>query len=129
MFDRSNRSRAAALRSAERRRREDEARRLLDEVPSITSLRIEIVEKTASAASKHVKLIVVQRAPALFVIPCGDASCQDGGHDITSEVMAGLRSRRTEFGGESGCSGMTGSASCSRAIDYHILAAYAKPSA
>jgi hypothetical protein len=116
---------AAAQRSAERRKREDEAPRLSAEVPMLTSVRIEVVEKVPNGTTKHVKLIVVARAPALFVIACGDHTCQDGGHDITSYVMSALRSQRAHFEGESACSGMTGSAPCARTITYQVSAEYA----
>jgi hypothetical protein len=124
MYDHSSRSRAAAQRSAERRRREDDAPRLSTEVPALASVRIEVTEKVPNGTSKHVKLVVVARAPALFVIPCGDRTCQDGGHDITHEVMFGLRSQRAQLTGESTCSGMTGTAPCTRTISYLVSAEY-----
>jgi len=126
MYDRS-RSQAAAQRSAERRKREEEAPRLSAEVPALTNARIEVVEKVPNGTTKYVKLIVVARAPALFEIACGDHTCQDGGHDITSYVMSALRSQHAHFEGESSCGGMTGSAPCSRAITYRVSAEYAAP--
>ncbi len=120
-----SRFRAAAQRSAERRKREDEAPRLSAQVPALTSMRIEVVERVPNGTTKYVKLVVVARAPALFVMPCGDPACQDGGHDITTAVMSALRSRREDYAGESACGGMTGTAPCTRTIDYCIRAEYA----
>lgn len=116
---------AAVLRSADRRRREDQAPRLLSEVPDLKSLRIEIVEQLPTGTSKHVKLVVVARAPAVFVIPCGDGDCQDGGHDLTHEMLWSLRSRQRWASGASDCSGTVRSGNCSRRITYQLSAEYA----
>jgi hypothetical protein len=126
MYGNASKSHAAAQRSAERRKREDEAPRLSAEVPRLTSLRIEVVEHVPNGTTKHVKL-VVDRAPALFVIACGDGTCQEGGHDITREVISALRSQRPEYLGDSSCTGSTGSAPCTRTISYRVAAAYSGP--
>ncbi len=118
------RSNPAALRSAERRQREDEAPRLKAAAPSLATLQISICEEHAGGSSKHIKHVVVERAPALFVIPCGDANCIDGGHDLTQEVMSALRSQTMATAGDSTCSGMTGSAPCSRRIHFDLTATY-----
>src|SRR5689334_11753022 len=80
----------AAMRAAERRRREDEAPRLLARVPKLESLKLEIEERRPEATSadvQHVKRVVVESAPALFEIACCDRACKDGGHDITRAVL------------------------------------------
>ncbi len=118
------RSSPAALRSIERRQREDDAPRLKASAPTLTSLQLAVVEEHAGGSSKHVKHVVVERAPALFIIPCGDATCQDGGHDITQEVMSAVRSHAATSSGDSGCGGMTGSAPCPRRIHYELTAVY-----
>ncbi len=118
------RSSPAALRSAERRQREDDAPRLKALVPPLVSLQIAVCEEHAGGSSKHLKHVVVERAPALFIIPCGDATCQDGGHDITNEIMSALRGRATLASGDSGCGGMTGSAPCPRRIRFDLTAVY-----
>lgn len=123
MYDRS-RSRAAAQRSAERRQREDDAPRLSAQVPALTSARIEVVEKVPNGTTRYVKQIVVARAPALFVLACGDHDCQDGGHDITHHVIAALRSQQTHFESTSTCEGMTGTAPCARSVTYRLSATY-----
>lgn len=129
MYGNAKKGHAAAQRSADYRRREDEAPRLAAEVPTLTNLRIEVTEHGANGTTKHVKLVVVARAPALFVVGCGQAACLEGGHDITSEVMSALRSRRTEYRGESSCGGTTGSAPCTRTISYRVEAGYSDPQA
>jgi hypothetical protein len=128
MYGNSSKSHAAAQRSLERRKSEDEAPRLATEVPALRSARIEIVEQVPTGSTKHVKLVVVARAPALFLIPCGDATCQDGGHDITAQLMSAFRRRLTTAKGEDSCGGMSGTAQCGRSIQYTVTAEYADPS-
>jgi hypothetical protein len=117
-----SKSRAAAERSRERRKVEDDAPRLADELPLLRSARIEIVD---SGGTKYLRHVVVARSPALFIIPCGDPACKDGGHDITSEVMSAFRRRLETAVGESSCGGMTGSAQCRRTIQFTVTATYA----
>jgi hypothetical protein len=115
---------AAGQRSLERRKREDETPRLAALFPDLTGLQMAITEHSAAGTSKHVKHVVIARAPSLFIIVCGDERCQEGGHDITHEVMHALRSRRTHHTGDHECGGTTGSAPCTRRIDYEITAKY-----
>jgi hypothetical protein len=115
---------AGALRSAERRKRELEAPRLAAEVPGLKSLRIEVVEHVPTGTTKHVKHVVVAHAPALFVIPCCDSDCEDGGHDLTREVMAALRTRKQSLSGESPCQGSVRSGHCNRRITYQVSIEY-----
>ncbi len=116
-----NRSRDAAERTAERRRREAEAPRLLASAPELTLLRLEIEERRDGHAlpeTAHVKRVVLEHAPALFAIPCMDRACRDGGHDITAEVMHALAQKKTDFSGKDACAGQTGSAPCQRVLHY-----------
>ena len=117
----------AAERFAERRRREEEAPRLTTEIPTLESLRLEVQERRSGGTvveSTHVRRVVVERAPALFVLPCHDTSCKDGGHDITHEIMRSLRQRQLNFAGEHPCNGQVGSAECRRVLVYTGLATY-----
>jgi hypothetical protein len=117
----------AAQRFAERRRREDEAPRLTAEVPRLTGLKLEVEERSGAgpvAEPTHVRRIVVEHAPALFVLPCGDARCKDGGHDITHGVMRHLRAGETRFEGQDVCPGSVGSSQCSRVLVYVAEATY-----
>jgi hypothetical protein len=117
-----------AQRFAERRRREDEAPRLISEVPRLQSLALEIEERSPGgpvAEPTHVRRVVVQHAPALFFLPCGDARCKDGGHDVTYPVMSALRGGQTRFEGQDICTGSVGTGQCSRILHFVAMATYA----
>jgi hypothetical protein len=117
----------AAERFAERRRREDAAPRLKDRAPELESLRLEIEElhdTSDTARAKHVRHIVVEHAPALFVFPCGDPSCEGGGYDVTDAVMRALDSHAEHFTAEDHCYGSVGSASCARTLRVNGTATY-----
>ena len=119
-----NRKGAAAERFAERRRREDAAPRLKERVPDLASLRLEVEELHDTAGTgnaKHVRLIVVDHAPALFEIPCGDTSCEGGGYDVTSSILHALQNHEAQFVADDRCHGTTGNAPCRRAL--HITGA------
>lgn len=116
----------AAERFAERRRREDEAPRLRTRVPNLASLRLEVEERRASSVvveSRHVRHIV-DSAPALFVLPCSDPACKDGGHDVTSSILRGLLSGAERFDAEDACMGEIGSAHCGRIVKVTAIAKY-----
>jgi len=115
----------AAQRFAERRRREEEAPRLNRKVPSLISLRLEIEERTGLGGTKHVRPVFIDRAPALFLIQCGDPRCLDGEHDITGDIMRALETGQTSFSGKDECRGTTGSSPCTRVLHYAGTAAYA----
>ncbi len=116
----------AAQRFAERRRREEEAPRLHDSVPSLATLRLDVTESrgVSNGDPKHTRIIVVETAPALFWLSCGDHACRDGGHDLTSSVMRGLHSRATHFGVEDTCYGSLGTAECGRLMRVQVTATY-----
>lgn len=123
------RHRDGAARFAARRQRELDAPKLKEDVPNLASLRLEVTEVGGTGTmleSKHVRLVVVDSAPALFLVPCGDSACKDGGHDITSNVMHQLRRGSTEFEVEDACSGTTGSANCSRIIRVKAWATFSE---
>lgn len=122
---------AAAQRFAERRLREDEAPRLSAAVPDLVSLSLAIEDCSESSFSqpKHVRRVVVENAPALFVIGCSDPNCQEGGHDVTHPIMQALTRRQTAFHGEDKCYGILGSSQCTRVLHYEARADYASESA
>jgi hypothetical protein len=122
----SRRNSPQALRFAERRKREDEAPRLHAEVPTLTSLQLDIKDRSSGGeGSEHTRKVVVDRAPALFLVPCGDPRCMDGEHDVTTVVMSALRGKKTAFSGEDACRGSVGPAACTRVLQFAALAAYA----
>jgi hypothetical protein len=69
--------------------------------------------------------VVVASAPVLFMFTCGDKACEEGGYDLTHEIMAALRTGQTRATGECTCGGQTGSAPCTRRVEYEIFAEYA----
>jgi hypothetical protein len=113
-----------AQRFAERRRREDEASRLHEVVPDLVSLRLDIEERSDGGGNTHTRRVVVDQAPALFLVLCGDPRCTDGEHDLTSAVMRALRTHETSFHGEDECRGSVGPSPCSRVIRFDAKAEY-----
>ena len=124
MYARRMKSRAAAQRSIARRQREDGAPRLRDSVSALLSLEIELVEDAGTSSTKHRKHVVIASAPALFLIPCGDQECRDGGYDITMEVMSSLQQGRGHVAGEHFCQGQLGTVPCSRRLQYQTCAVF-----
>lgn len=131
-FQRSN---PAALRSAARREQEDAAPRLLSEVPALKSLALTLEERRQSAnsatgsgmsdAGSHIRRIVVEHAPALFHIPCGNRACQDGGHDLTRAILHALRDGQVAFEGDDACHGSTvAGQACELFLRYRAQATY-----
>ncbi len=119
----------ATERTRQRQEREDNAPRLADEIPELRTLRLSIQYRRGDVKigeSTHTRVVVVPRAPALFVVPCHDRDCRDGGHDITASVMHGLRSRREQFEGTDACHGSLGSAGsrCTAVLIYEASATY-----
>jgi hypothetical protein len=124
------RTSAAAQRADERRLREDEAPRLSNQVPDLLSLSLAIEDRsgTSVAQPKHVRRVVVDRAPALFLIGCSDPNCKEGGHDVTDSVMRALMRKETIFHGEDQCYGALGPSPCTRVLHYDAIADYGQVS-
>jgi hypothetical protein len=101
------RGRELAEHTAARRRREDEAPRLTAEVPTLATLSLTIEERRAGGIiiSPHIRRVVVETAPAIFIVPCGASGCAQGMHDLTYAVVRELRSGATQFSGETSCDG------------------------
>lgn len=115
-------------RRRERMEREDRAPRLTSEFPTLKGLRLSITFRRGDIAVQptHTRLVVVDRAPALFHIPCIDPECRRGGHEITDIVLAALRQKRTQFGGTVACTGELGSAAakCTGELYFEAEATY-----
>lgn len=116
----------ASQRYAERLQREQEAPRLRERVPALASLRLEITDgrNVTGADSKHTRIIVVDTAPALFSLVCGDHACRGGGHDVTIPVLDGLRTGATRFEVQDACYGNVGTAECGRVMVVEVAATY-----
>lgn len=118
-----------ASEAQDRRDREDTATRLITVVPGIRSLALEIREFRGAGDGtvplvSYRKLVVVDRAPALFEIRCSDTDCSDGGHDLTRAIMAALKEQTTDFKGRDICFGLRRNESCGRRLEYHVTATY-----
>src|SRR5258706_14659316 len=116
-----SRSTEASLAAAERRQREDRAPRLRAEAPTLETLKLEIEEMRQGASvpeTVHVKHVAVAHAPALFDLPCLDTTCTGGGHDVTTQVVAALRSPPTRFQGGHACNGTTPAPAGPRVLRY-----------
>lgn len=116
-----------AERAAERRRREDSAPRLAETVPNVESLELSIQESRGGVPipeSAHLRKIPVKYAPALFVLPCMDTACREGGHDVTQAILDALKSGNAVFEGEHTCAGQSGGAECQRVLHYTARASY-----
>jgi hypothetical protein len=95
--------------------------------PRLESLGIRVVEASpgiANPVGTYIRRVVVASAPALFVLPCGDSQCRDGGHELTNEVLSGLRQNKQEFSGEDSCRGSVGTGECRRVLRYVATASY-----
>ena len=78
----------------------------------------------ADAEMTHVRRVVVASAPAHFEIPCGDTSCDGGGHELTHVIMRALRSRVPRIEGDDVCHGSVRSSHCGRILRYAAVATY-----
>jgi hypothetical protein len=117
----------ASKRAIERRERENAARRLNEIVPELQDLSLRIVEVKEGNEEpevRHVRRIVVDRAPALFDLPCSDLKC-DGGHDVTRRVMNALKRHKANFEGQHRCNGHSGEEDCVLELRFVAEASYA----
>lgn len=118
---------AADLRRERRWDLADEAPRLLEEVPSLASLRM-VVHASAdgkfTSAPKYTRLFVLDSAPAYFWIPCSNPGCEEGGHDVTRDVISGLKAGKKHITGQSECCGVVRDMPCTAAIRFEVEASY-----
>ena len=124
-----NRRRGAQLtRFTARRTREDDAPRLREEVPTLVSLQLDVEDRSgASGRIKHLRRVMVDHAPALFLLPCGDPKCAGQEHDLTADVLRALRSGETSFQGEDTCQGSGTPGGCPRVLRFEAVASYRPP--
>jgi hypothetical protein len=128
MYRRNN---EAADRMRERRRIEDAAPRLIEQVPLLKTLRLTLSFRRGDVKigdASYVRVVVVPTAPALFTVPCSDPNCRDGGHQITNAMIKALRAGLTEFSGEEPCQGAAGASGspCGCTLAYEAQASYEK---
>ncbi len=116
-----------AERRKARREREDSSRRLHDVVPKLERFHLEVSverEGVVLMGTAHVRRFVVANAPALFVLPCTDEDCKDGGHDVTDGVVRSLQNSLERFDIVNRCNGQIGSTSCKRVMHLAGAAGY-----
>lgn len=110
-----------------RHEQEDAAGKLVQKVPSLATLSITVHEMRPDGCTnetRYIRRIVVAHAPALFHVPCSNPGCEDGGYDVTHEIMNGLISRRSQFEGQQSCRGRTNTGDCARVLRYVTAATY-----
>jgi hypothetical protein len=110
-----------------RYQREDAAGKLLKKVPDLTSLNLAIHEKRPSGCineTHYIRRVVVEHAAALLEVPCSHPDCNDGGYDITREVLFALAAHQARFEGEHTCRGTTGMCDCGRLLKFVGTATY-----
>ncbi|MDI1478428.1 hypothetical protein [Polyangium sp. y55x31] len=111
----------------QRMAREDAAGKLVERAPDLTDLKIAIDEMPRGGSvggNRYIRRVVLAQAPALFEVPCSESRCQDGGYDVTSEILAALTSRRTTFEGQQACPGRCSLGDCGRVLHYVVTATY-----
>jgi hypothetical protein len=114
---------------AERWRREDAAPRLSQQVPSLQSLRLSLKERRGDSAvlgTDRTQHVIVARAGARFEIPCCDSKCQEGGYDVTADILDSLRMERERFEGSVSCCGMVGENPCTCSLHFVANAVYTR---
>jgi hypothetical protein len=114
-------------RKVQRDERENAAGKLVQRVPDLTSLSIEIRETRPDGCvsdTHYIRRVVLEHAPALFEVVCSDPRCEDGGYDVTPDIIFGLKSRQTRFEGHQTCRGRCGSLDCARVLRYVTTATY-----
>lgn len=110
-----------------REQREDEAGKLIQKIPDLTSLCIDIRESRSNGTTsetQYTRRVVIEHAHALFEMPCSFAQCTNGGYDVTREILDALASHKTRFKGECTCRGSWGTGYCPRVLHYVATATY-----
>lgn len=114
-------------RKVERGRREDAAGKLLKSVPGLTSLSLALHEGRPNGCfneTRYIRRVVLEHAPALFEVPCSSTDCDEGGYDMTREVLFALSSNKVRFEGEHSCGGRCRAGDCGRVLRYVATATY-----
>jgi hypothetical protein len=117
----------AAMRAAERRLRENEAKRLSELVPELESLSIRVDERlhgNDETEVAHVRHVMVDIAPAMFAVPCCDRHCT-GEHDLTHRILKGLRQGAERIEGRDECHGTSKAGDCHLELSFVASATYA----
>jgi hypothetical protein len=119
-------------RRTKRDEREQAAGKLLDKAPDLTSLSITIHEtrrEGSASDTHHIRRFILENTPAHFEVFCSDPTCEDGGYDVTQEILRALMSHQVKFEGEQHCGGRCGPIDCGRRLRYEAVATYREPRA
>ncbi len=122
-----NRSRTSRREPPERWQREDDAPRLRVSFENLQALRLELTEWRDGqqiAGTRRIRHIIVDRASTHFEVPCGDPKCTGGGHDISSDILRGLRQGAQSTEGEHFCSGYVADRDCGRQLHFTAVASF-----
>ena len=114
-------------RRIQRGEREDAAGKLVQKVPDLTSLSIAIHETCPAGRAvdtHYIRRVTLEHAPALFEVSCSDPRCEDGGYDLTPEIILALASRCARFEGRKPCPGRCGAIDCGKVLRYVTTATY-----
>ncbi len=106
---------------SERWKREDDSPRLTHEVPALMRLRLELAESFEDRKildSERISHIIVERAAARFEVPCSNDRCEDGGHNLTRDIIASLKAFKPSFSGQDRCGGYVGDQPCGRVLAF-----------
>lgn len=97
---------------------------LRDVVPRLAALKLELVEQDGVASRRHTRIVLVDQAPASFIVSCGDERCRHGGYDLTGDVLPRLQRGRAEWKVTRVCNGRIGTSSCRRRAQCFVHAEY-----
>jgi hypothetical protein len=125
MYHRKNLERKE--RRNDRMAREDAAGKLTVKAPDLVDLHMSIAETQRGGSvgdRRYIRRVVLAQASALFEVPCSDPQCENGGYDLTHEILSALASRRTLFEGQQSCSGRCRVNDCGRVFHYVATATY-----
>ena len=119
-FNRSKYDQSRREARKEQQCREDAAPRLIQLVPTLTSLRIHLDDQQEAgkgATLPYTRHIVVATGPALFCVPCLEPHCT-GVHDLTQVILRDLRAGQKHGTGVSLCQGKVEGVPCVRTLTY-----------
>ena len=114
-------------RRLQRTEREQAAGKLLQRIPDLAGLSIAIHEARPGGCTSdnhYIRRVVLESAPALFEVPCSDTRCEDGGYDVTREVLHALAARQLQSEGHQSCRGRCGPIDCGRSLRWVTTATY-----
>lgn len=123
----SSRRKEMEERRDQRVQREDAAGKLHTRAPDLIALSLVIRETRPEGCvsnTQYTRRVVVEHAPALFEVPCSYPQCEDGGYDVTREILAALAGHQEKFEGTVSCRGRCATLDCARVLHYVATATY-----